>query len=138
MPRGLKEAYAALGYLLAAPRTDWSALNDQGVCLSFWSSKMTFESGLSSYDTREQKHKARDWHSDAGNKRRLMHLRSAMERDEGWIDVVLLEGVAEERKVKSAQHWISERRGYSWRVVWFDEVTGDFRAELFDRTRLNT
>ena len=56
----------------------------------------------------------------------------ASQRFDGWIDVVVVDGVPGEG-VDEATPWLpANRQGLRWRVVAFDEESGHFRAELFD------
>jgi hypothetical protein len=66
----------------------------------------------------------------AGAKQRIRDLAWARDWFHNWIDVVVVDGNPGEG-VENATPWHPEQRqGLRWRIVWFDEETGHFRAEL--------
>ena len=84
-------AFGALGYELKAPRTDWSAENANGVCLSLWAKEITFHGASCSFDTREKANPIETWNWKPGFRRRQQHLQQAFDRG-GRIDVVTVSG----------------------------------------------
>ena len=67
--------------------------------------------------------------SKAGHKKRTKHLSRAMELYNGFVDVVIVDGVTGE-SVDDADPWIvSKRKNHKWRVVDFDQSTGHFKVE---------
>ena len=64
----------------------------------------------------------------AGNNKRKRHLQQAIDNHDGWIDVVVVDGVPGQG-VDKASPWIAaERRGLRWKVEDFDPEVGHFRA----------
>lgn len=119
------DAFAKLGYLLEAPRQDWSASNDSGVCLSLWRSEIDWKS--LSFDTRVNAGPVETWNVAGRNKRRR-HLAQAIAHHGGWIDVVVVDGVPGEG-VDNASPWmVKERQGRRWKVVDLDPEIGHFKT----------
>jgi hypothetical protein len=119
------EAFEKLGYRLEAPRLDWSASNDSGVCVSLWRSEIDWPS--LSIDSRVNCGSVYTW-NPAGNNKRKRHLQQAIDNHDGWIDVVVVDGVPGQG-VDKASPWIAaERRGLRWKVEDFDPEVGHFRA----------
>lgn len=125
------EAFEALGYGLDAPRTDWSAENSDGVCISLWKKEMGQRDGLLFMNTRIHADPPDQWQAKAGNRKRITHLRRAIDQHDGRVDVVIVSG---EPGVSygTAQPWIADgaRAGTWWQVTEFDEATGDFEVVL--------
>lgn len=121
-------AFASLGYVLKAPRTDWSAENDTGVCLSLWAKEITFHGVSCSFDTREKTNPIETWNCKPGFRRRQAHLRRAVETG-GRIDVVIVSGTPG-GSYEDAHPWKPEqRKSMAWFVTAFDPETGHFSAE---------
>jgi hypothetical protein len=119
------EAFNRLGYRLEVPRLDWSAQNDDGVCLSLWRSEINWKD--LSFDTRVDAGPPATWNA-AGNNKRMRHLSTALAKFDGWVDVVVVDGVPGEG-VNNATPWNPEdRQGRRWRVSNFDDLTGHFAA----------
>jgi hypothetical protein len=119
------EAFNKLGYKLAVPRTDWSASNDAGVCLSLWRSEIDWKS--LSFETRLHAGPPDTWNA-AGNNKRMRHLTSAIEHFSGWVDVVVVDGDPG-HGITNATPWSpATRKGLKWRVTWFDYNLGHFSA----------
>ena len=68
------EASSKLGYKLQAPRTDWSAANENGVCITLWRDEIDWKSKPISVDSRLRGGRLEDWESKPGNKKRRVHL----------------------------------------------------------------
>lgn len=117
------EAFNKMGYTLPFPRTDWSASNANGVCLSLWRSEIDWKS--LSFDTRVNAGPPQTW-NPAGNNKRKLHLAEALAQFDGWIDVVVVDGVPGEGVDKATPWTPEERRGLKWRVSSFDNDVGHF------------
>lgn len=119
------DAFGRLGYHLPVPRTDWSAENETGICLSLWRSEIDWKS--LSTDTRIHAGHPSTWNS-AGNNKRKRHLAVALERYGGWVDVVIVDGIPGQG-VDNATPWNpQERRGLRWQVYDFEPRVGHFAA----------
>jgi hypothetical protein len=125
------EAFSALGYQLADIRQDWSAENDDGICISLWKREMGQRDGLLFMNTRIHADPPDQWQAKVGNRKRIGHLRRAVDQLGGRVDVVIVSG---EPGVSygTAQPWVAEggRAGTWWQVTEFDEATGDFEVML--------
>ena len=122
------EAFKKLGYNLANPRQHWSCASERGVCLSLWRSEIDWKNRK--FDTREDAGPVTTWNS-AGANQRKRDLALARSDFDGWIDVVVVDGIPGEG-VDEATPWLpANRQGLRWRVTDFDEENGHFRAELF-------
>jgi hypothetical protein len=124
------EAFAALGYRLQVHRTDWTAVNESGVCISLWQKQVQrHPDGRPWHDTGLHGREHEIWKDKPGNRKRIEHIKAAMEKRDGFVDVVIVNGEPGE-SYGDAHPWIPEKRkGYRWRVTQFDEATGHFRAE---------
>jgi len=121
-------AFAALGYDLKAPRTDWSAEKGDSVCLSLWAKEISFHGTSCSFDSREKSQPIETWNWKPGFHRRQKHLQMAVDQG-GRIDVVIVTG-APGGSYEDAHPWLPEqRKGTAWFVTAFDPATGHFRAE---------
>lgn len=119
------EAFEKLGYRLETPRLDWSAVNEQGVCISLWRTEIDWPS--LSFDSRVNCGPVSTW-NPAGNNKRKRHLQAALDQHDGWVDVVVVDGVPG-KGVDKASPWIpTERKGLRWRILEFDPDEGHFRA----------
>lgn len=115
------EAFKALGYRLAIPRTDWSAENERGVCISLWRSEIQWKPGMPWIDTRLHAGPIERW-NPAGNNKRIKHLTRAVHDLDGWVDVVVVDGEPG-HGITDAEAWTRVPR---WRVENFDPDTGHF------------
>lgn len=123
------EAFQTLGYHLAVPRQDWTAINDTGVCISLWREGVRNLGGKLSYDTGSRSRDESAWMAKAGHKKRTKHLSEALERHNGFVDVVIVDGVMGE-SVDDADPWVvSKRKNHKWRIVDFEPSTGHFEVE---------
>jgi hypothetical protein len=120
------EAFRKLGYEVEFPRLDWSALNENGVCLSLWRSEIDWKS--LSFDTRVNAGPISTWNPAGANKRKR-HLKKAMEDHDAWIDVVVVDGIPGEGVDKATPWMPKDRRGLRWRVFDFDPDAGHFVAK---------
>jgi hypothetical protein len=123
------EAFNRLGYKLDVPRLDWSAANETGVCISLWRSEIDWPK--LSIDSRVDCGPVSTW-NPAGNNKRKRHLNKALSEHDGWVDVVVVDGVPGEG-VDKATPWLpKERRNLRWRVLSFDPEIGHFVARAMD------
>ena len=125
------EAFQALGYSLKAPRQDWSAEKPGGVCISLWRKEMGTREGMLWMNTRTHADPLDDWQAKVGNRRRIIHLRRALDEFGGKVDVVIVSGTPGV-SYESARPWIAEggRAATYWQITEFDEATGHFEVEL--------
>jgi hypothetical protein len=128
------EAFNALGYQVENPRQDWSAEKNDGVCISLWRREMGTRGGLLWMNTRVHADPIENWGGKSGNHKRIQHLRRAVESFDGIVDVVIVSGTPGV-SYGTAQPWRAEgtRTGSLWRVTNFDEATGHFEVQLFNR-----
>lgn len=130
------EAFERLGYTVHAPRRDWSAANGKGVCISLWQKEMGVRDGLLWMNTRVHADPLEEWESKPGNRKRIRHLRRALDEFEGQVDVVIVSGELGD-SYGTAQPWLSDgaRAGTDRTVDDFDEETSHFEATLVWRDR---
>jgi hypothetical protein len=122
------EAFEKLGYKVDAPRTDWSAENDGGVCITIWGSEMKSEKNWAWFDTKLHAGSLDLWRNLPGNRKRIRHLQRVVDGLTGAIDVVIVKGTPGEG-VDDAHPWIPrERGGKKWYITDFDPDTGHFAA----------
>lgn len=122
-------AFAALGYDLSHPRTDWSAERQGGVCLSLWSREIKWGKGEASFDTQRDANPIETWNQKPGFKKRLRHIQRAVDEFEGRIDVVLVSGTPG-GSYEDAHPWKPEERKAVWVVESFEQQSGHFTARL--------
>jgi hypothetical protein len=121
------EAFEKLGYDLHNPRQHWSCSSESGVCLSLWHQEIDWKNHK--FDTREDAGPPDTWNAAGANQRRR-DLAIAVDKFDGWIDVVVVRGVPGEG-VDDASPWLPrQREGKRWRVTSFDNASGHFRAEI--------
>lgn len=125
------EAFERLGYSVEAQRQDWSAENERGVCISLWQKEMGVRDGLLWMSTRVHADPLEGWEGKPGNRKRIRHLRRALDEFGGRVDVVIVSG---EPGVSygTAQPWVAEgaRAGTHWHISDLDEGTGHFEVRL--------
>ena len=128
------EAFRKLGYDIGNPMNQWSAENEEGVCISLWQKEMVFTDGRSWIDTRLHAGPAEEW-SAVGANLRAKHLKAAIEKFRGHVDVVVLYG--EVGKVKNCEPWFPPKShpNHGWIVTDFDVDTGHFVAEMAERPK---
>jgi hypothetical protein len=73
------EAFERLGYSVEAPRQDWSAQNDRGVCSSLWRKELAVRDGLLWMNTRVHADDLDGWRDKPGNRKRIRHLKRAFD-----------------------------------------------------------
>lgn len=123
------EAFNRLGYKLEVPRLDWSATNENGVCISLWRSEIDWSS--LSIDTRVNCGPVSTWNA-AGSNKRKRHLEKALREHDGWIDMIVVDGVPGEGVDKATPWNPEERRGLRWRLFEFESPIGHFKARAVD------
>ena len=125
------EAFERLGYSVEAPRQDWSAANEQGVCISLWKKEMGVRDGLMWMDTRVHADPIENWVDKPGNRKRIRHLRRAIRDFDGRVDVVIVSGKPGV-SYGTAQPWLAEggRAGTWWQVLDLEEESGHFEVIL--------
>lgn len=125
------EAFERLGYTIEAPRQDWTAEKDGGVCISLWRREMGTQDGLLWMNTRVHADPLENWQEKSGNRKRIRHLRRALDNFGGRVDVVIVSG---EPGVSygTAQPWLAEgsRSETYWQVTDLDDETGHFEVFL--------
>jgi hypothetical protein len=67
------------------------------------------------------------WRHKPGNAKRLRHLRQAVDRHQGYIDVVIVQGVPGSG-VRDAEPWHVARRKARWKIEELDETSGHLRV----------
>ena|SRR4028119_785096 len=121
------EAFDAPGYTLEAPRQDWTAEKADGLCISLWRKEMGTRDGLLWMDTRVHADALENWQDKSGNRKRIRHLRRALNEFDGRIDVVIVSG---EPGVGygTAQPWTQDgkRARTYWVVTELENETGHF------------
>lgn len=125
------EAFERLGYSVEAQRQDWSAENAEGVCISLWRKEMGIRDGLLWMSTRVHADPLEGWENKPGNRKRIRHLRRALDEFGGRVDVVIVSG---EPGVSygTAQPWVADgaRAGTRWQIDDLEEGTGHFEVRL--------
>ncbi len=121
------QAFAKLGYTLAAPRQDWSAERTDGVCVTLWRSEIDWKT--LTMDSRVRGGPLEEWSNLPGNARRIRHARRALVEFGGMVDVIIVDGVPGQG-VTDATPWNpKDRKGLRWRVTYLEDVTGHIRME---------
>jgi hypothetical protein len=125
------EAFRQLGYKVEAPRQDWSAEKEDGVCISLWKKEMGSRDGLLWMNTHIHADPIENWGHKAGNIKRIRHLRRALDQFGGRVDVVIVSGDPGV-SYGTAQAWLAEggRAGTLWHVTELDDETGHFEVVL--------
>jgi hypothetical protein len=123
------EAFKKLGYSLLAPRTDWSAENSSGVCLTLWRNEIDWKSRPLSMDSRTRAGRLEEWTSKPGNARRRTHLQSALDNYDGWVDAIAVDGSSSGGVEKASIWQPAERDGLRWKVTYYDPETGHFAVQ---------
>ena len=125
------EAFEHLGYRVEAPRQDWSAEKDDGICISLWKKEMGTRDGLPLMNTLTHADPIENWGNKPGNGKRIRHLRRAVEEFEGRVDVVIVSGEPGASE-GTAQPWgaTDGRAGTYWQVTELDTGTGHFEVVL--------
>lgn len=130
------EAFEHIGYKVEAPRQDWSAEKDGGVCITLWKKEMGTRGGLLWMNTQVHADPIENWRNKPGNIKRIQHLHRALNEFGGRVDVIIVSG---EPGVSygTAQPWVAEggRAKTRWQVTEFDEGTGHFEVVLINEGR---
>ncbi len=122
------EAFKKLGYKLDAHRTDWSAANEQGVCVTIWRKEMGADGERLWHDSRIHADPIEQWNHKPGHSKRIKHLKKAVAEYDGLVDVVIVQGEPGV-SYESAAPWEPDQRGHRWRVTFFDEAIGHWVVE---------
>jgi hypothetical protein len=128
-------AFEAAGYVLAAPRTQWSAIKPDAsaVALTVWSDEITKTREPWVVDVFDHPRLA-EWIGRAGNATRSAHIKFGLENCGGRFDLILCRAVdpnVSVRRVDWARPW-HERVG----VILpheFRPETGEYRMSLLPR-----
>lgn len=125
------EAFEALGYVVQAPRQDWSAEKADGICISLWRKEMGTRDGLLWMNTHTHADPIENWGNKPGNQKRIQHLGRAIADFAGKVDVVIVSGTPGV-SYGTAQPWKAEgsRAGTYWQITDFDAQTGHFEVQL--------
>ncbi len=111
------EAFKKLGYMLDAPRQDWSAQKDGGVCITIWQKERSIADGLPYLDLWGLHPSGADFEGKPGHSKRTKHRQMAMDQFGGQVDAIFVSGTPGE-SYENASPWIvEERKG----------ITGTFR-----------
>lgn len=122
------EAFQKLGYKVDAPRQDWSAEKEGGVCITIWASEIKFEKDRAWFDSKLHAGPFDVWKNLPGNRKRIGHLQHVVDNLGGAIDVVVVKGTPGEG-VDDAHPWIpEERKGKRWYIINFERDTGHYAA----------
>lgn len=133
------EAFERLGYSVEVPRQDWSAENDKGVCISLWRKEMGVRDGLLWMDTRVHADPLEEWETKPGNRKRIRHLRRALEEFGGHVDLVIVSGEPG-ISYETAQPWLAGGGGAprpAGRLATSTKRPAISRSILFDHERVN-
>lgn len=124
------EAFKTLGYEVVIPRQDWSAERRDGVCMTLWTKEIDWKT--LTVDTRVHAGPNEDWRLKPGNTKRIAHLTRALAEFDGRVDVVTVHGEPGHGFGDASPWKADERKGFVWRVLSIDPVTGHStaRAEL--------
>jgi hypothetical protein len=121
------EAFAKLGYVLETPRQDWSAALLDQICISIWRSEIDWK--LPIMDSRLHGGPIAEWGRLPGNAKRIKHARTALEKHDGFVDAIIVDGIPGQG-VTSATPWIPHnRKGLCWRITYLGEQDGHIRLE---------
>ena len=125
------EAFERLGYKVDAPRQDWSAMKLNGVCITPWKKELRTQDGRLWMSTRDHAGPIEKWGDKAGNRKRISHLRRAVNELGDKVDVVIVSGEPG-ASYGTAQPWLSEgsRAGTFWEITAFEEESGHFEVQL--------
>lgn len=92
---------------------------------------MRVEAGLPVMDTEVDTGPIEYWRSKPGARKREVHIAQALDRHDGFVDVVLVSGQTGEEggagKVTECHEWNVERRRGRWRIQAFDPYSGHFK-----------
>jgi hypothetical protein len=120
------EAFRKLGYELIAHRTDWSAANANGVCLSLWKKRQT--GAIWSWTRAYMPTRSKIGVTKREMRAELSTPGSRSNEHGGWVDVVTIDGNPGE-SYGDAHPWYPAQRGKRWRVTFLEARTGHLRLE---------
>jgi len=123
------EAFRSLGYVVDAPRTDWSAEKSDGICITIWQRERGVKDGLPYLDLWELHPSGGAWEGKPGHAKRTRHLTRCISEFNGKVDVIFVQGDPG-TSYDNAVPWDSIKRGAGWHIARFDPQTGYFRAEV--------
>src|SRR3546814_8272630 len=83
------EAFTKRGYALTAPRQDWSAERDDGVCITLWRTEIDWKT--LTMDSRVRGGPLGDWSGLPGNAKRIRHATRALDGFGGMVDAIIVE-----------------------------------------------
>ena len=121
------EAFNSLGYEVPNPRQDWSAEKNDGVCITLWKSEVQWTPAPPRLDlwTRATPGTT-DWENLPGHKKRTNHIERAVSEFDGWVDVIVVNGIPGQG-YGAADPWLpAQRENHGWRIQEFDKATGFF------------
>lgn len=129
------DAFKEAGYQLTSPRIQWSSLSADGarVAITIWADEIDKTQEPWQFDCRGDP-RIDEWINKPGNALRMRHLKHALERCGGKVDLILCRAEnpkAVTRKVVAARWW-KERIGLI-QPGELDEDTGAFRVQLLPR-----
>ncbi|WP_067111303.1 hypothetical protein [Sphingopyxis granuli] len=122
------EAFAKLGYALTAPRQDWSAERDDGVCITLWRSEIDWKT--LTMDSRLHGGPLSDWSGLPGNAKRIRHVKRALDEFGGAVDTIIVDGIPGQGVIGATPWNPDDRKGLRWYVTDLEEATGHIRLEV--------
>jgi hypothetical protein len=133
MIRTFSDAFRAAGYELSSPRSQWSAIREDGkaVALTVWTDEIDKTTDPWQIELRGHP-KLSVWQGKPGNAIRRKHVRHGLDHCGGQFDLILCKAVdpaKDTRSVEWARPW-PERRGVILSGE-FVEATGEYRLRLF-------
>ncbi|MCA1661464.1 MAG: hypothetical protein LC648_04625 [Novosphingobium sp.] len=123
------EAFDHFGIELENVQWSWSGMSADGgtVAVVLWQDAVKGRNGQLTYHDDEELDAG--WRQRIGNKRRIEHLRHAIDRLEGKFRAVIAKAEdldADPRKIEKC----FPQDGAVWQIDYLDELTGAFRAHI--------
>lgn len=109
------EAFKTLGFTLSNPRNSWSAEPSSGVCISLWREEVRADGKADVFDTKRDASAFQYWGHKRGNLERLNNLRTAQQKFESQVSVVIVTGTPG-KGYEDALPQI----GCLWRILYVD------------------